>query len=163
MHHIDTYFTGERNQCLIGAVISLASIGLSLFLLQSTTGSFEKGVAFVCLPLGILLFVICAGVLIRIPSDVARVVSFFNNEPHRIQQEEIPRMEKVMRNFRIIKRIELGWILAGFTLFLLFMKDELWKGIGLALMVQGVVLYSFDYIAAARGKTYVDSLHGKGS
>ncbi|XOV92666.1 MAG: hypothetical protein ACFHWX_20970 [Bacteroidota bacterium] len=157
MESIIKYFEGERLQCIIGAVISILFISSSVYFLISHKSLF-KGMAYVFLPLSLFLLVICIGVILRTPKDIERVGSFYQSAPEKIETEELPRMQKVMKSFGIIKKVEIGLILIGLLLLIIFWQGDLYKGVGLGLTIIGVVLYIFDHLAEARGIVYFDFL-----
>ncbi len=160
MNAVNEYFSGERLQCLIGIGISAVSIALSLyFLLQVKTALF-KGIAWPFLIISVLLLSVCIGVVWRTPQDIARVTRYVTQEKEKVVSEEIPRMEKVMRSFRVIKAVEL--VLLAIGLFLVLygsMKgNKLLMGIGVGLAIQSAIMYGFDHFAQNRGREYVEFL-----
>lgn len=157
MESILKYFWGEKMQCGIGVVLGLLTIAVSVYIL-SLQKPFFKGMAYTFIPLSLFLLAICIGIVIRTPKDIKRVSSFYSNEPSRMKSEELPRMDKVMKTFPVIKKAELGFIIMGLVLFIAFGKNEWMKGIGLGLIIQGVLLYGFDHIAEARGNVYFEFL-----
>lgn len=72
--------------------------------------------------------------------------------------EELSRMEKVIRSFKLIKKIEIAIFLLGLLLVILFWRQDLIKGIALGLILQGVIMYIFDDVAESRGEIYMDFL-----
>jgi hypothetical protein len=114
--------------------------------------------AYSILPLAILLSVICIGVIIRTPKDIKRVTTFYQEAPEKLNSEELPRMEKVLNSFSLIKKIEIGIFILGLILMIIFWKNELIKGIALGLLIQGVILFLFDHFAESRALDYIDFL-----
>jgi hypothetical protein len=161
MDSIVKYFEGEKLQCIIGLLIALAFIALSVYFLFLQKPIF-KGFAYACLPLSAFLLIICTGVILRTSGDIERVGGFYQAAPSQMQSEEVPRMQKVMRNFRIIKQVEVGLILLGVGLVALFWRHDLMRGVAIALMVQGVILLLFDLAAEARGTEYMEFLRSLG-
>jgi hypothetical protein len=157
MNSIEKYFTGEKWQCTIGALIALLCIGLSIYYI-SLQKPFFKGIACVFVPLSTLLLIICVGIIIRTPKDSKRVNDYSASQPAKLKTEELPRMEKVMKSFSVVKKVEICFFVIGFLLFLVFGKSELIKGIAVGLIIQGLLLYSFDFIAEYRAKPYVEFL-----
>ncbi|MEQ8325321.1 MAG: hypothetical protein RID18_00175 [Cytophagales bacterium] len=157
MDHFTTYFNGEKLQCIAGAVFSLIGIAASVYFLFLQKPVL-KGLAYAIIPLSILLLIICIGVIVRTPKDLARLTTYQEENPKNIQIEEIPRMEKVMKSFGIVKKVELAFFLIGTVLTAIFWRNELIKGIGIGLIIMGVCLYAFDHIAESRGKMYVQLL-----
>lgn len=114
--------------------------------------------AYAFIPLAGLLLAICVGVVIRTPTDIERVTTIYQTAPQKMQTDELPRMEKVMKSFTVIKRVEICFFLAGVLLGAFFWRNDLIKGIAIGLMIQSVILYLFDYSAAIRGKVYFEFL-----
>lgn len=158
MDNIVKYFSGERLQCSIGLLIGLIGLALSIYFIYLDK-SFFKGIAYAFIPLSILLLSICIGIVIRTPKDINRVSTYFESDPNKIHTEEIPRMEKVMKTFPIVKKVEIGLIIIGILLLIIFWKNDLPKGIGLGLIIQGIMLYGFDHFAESRAKIYFEFLN----
>lgn len=154
MDNIITYFNGEKLQCMIGAIISVICIAASVYFLFLQK-PFLRGIAYAVIPLSILLLAICLGVIFRTPKDIDRVTIFQKENPKNIQVEEIPRMEKVMKSFNIIKKVEIALVVIGLFLTVIFWRNELIRGIAIGLVVMGISLYTFDHIAESRGDTYL--------
>lgn len=157
METITTYFNGEKIQCAIGAIVSIIFIASSIFFLFQQK-AFLKGMAFVAIPLSTILLIICIGVLFKNAKDMARVTAFKKETPDKIQSEEIPRMEKVMQSFNVVKKVEIVFLILGLVLTVIFWRNELIRGVGVGLVVMGVSLYLFDHIAESRGETYIQFL-----
>lgn len=157
MNNIEKYFEGEKLQCIVGMIISLIFLSTSIYFLFLQKPVF-KGMAYAFIPLSGLLLAICVGIVVRTPTDIERVTTLYQTEPQKMQTDELPRMEKVMKNFAVIKRVEICFFMAGLLLAAFFWKNDLIKGIAIGLMIQSVVLYLFDYSAAIRGKIYFEFL-----
>lgn len=158
MDNIIRYFSGEKLQCSIGILLGLLGIALSLYFIYSNKVVL-KGMAFAFVPLSTLLLAICIGIVIRTPKDIRRVSNYYENEPSKMRTDELPRMEKVMRTFPIVKIIEMGFIISGVLLVSFFRANDLPMGVGIGLVIQGIMLYVFDHFAQARGKIYLEFLN----
>lgn len=157
MDNIIAYFNGEKFQCTVGAIVSIILIALSIvFLFQQKV--LLKGMAYVAIPLSVFLLIICIGVIFRTSTDIDRVSTFMSVTPEKIQSDEIPRMEKVMKSFGIIKKVELAIFIIGLALTIFFWRNELIRGVAIGLVVMGISLYVFDHIAESRGETYIQLL-----
>jgi hypothetical protein len=159
MTPITTYFSGEKLQCAIGIDIALLSIGLGIYFLLYHKSDFLSGVAYPFLVVSGFLFIICLAVVIRTPKDIARVVGYASQGPEQLKALETPRTQKVMRNFKVIKVIEMSVVLVGFGL-VVFSVESIPKGIGTGLIIQSLIMFVFDHFAEARGKTYCAYLKG---
>lgn len=158
MDHILKYFSGEKLQCSIGIIIGLLGLALSIYFIYLNKVDL-KGIAFAFIPLSILLLAICIGIVIRTPKDIKRVSTYYESAPNKMQTEELPRMKKVMKTFPVIKRVEIGFIIVGILLSLVFWRNDLIRGIGIGLIIQGIILYGFDHFAESRGKVYFEFLN----
>jgi len=157
MYSVDGYFNGEKLQCIVGAIVSVTFIAMPIFFLFQDK-ALLKGIAYVAIPLSALLLIICMGVLLRISKDIERVTTFKEVTPEQIQSEEIPRMEKVMKSFSIIKKVEMVIFLIGLGLIIIFWRNEMLRGVAVGLLLMGVSLYLFDHLAESRGETYIQFL-----
>lgn len=157
MDSIIAYFNGEKLQCAVGVIVSVVFIAFSIFFIFQQK-AFLKGIAYVVIPLSAFLLIICIGVMVRTSKDIDRVTTFKKESPEKIKSEEIPRMEKVMKSFTIIKKVELVIFVIGVILAILFWRHELIRGIAMGLIIMGASLYVFDYIAESRGETYIQCL-----
>jgi len=157
MNNIEKYFTGEKLQCTIGMVVSLIIITVSIYFLFLQK-PLMRGLAYSILPLSFFLLAICIGIVIRTPYDLKRVTAFYQSDTQKILAQELPRMEKVVKNFTLIKKVEIGVFIAGTLLMLFFWKNELVRGIALGLMTQAIMLYVFDSGAESRGLVYLGFL-----
>ena len=83
-----------------------------------------------------------------------RVEYIIKNEPEKIQSEEIPRMEKVMKNFVYYRYFEITMIVLGVILMFSLSNYGFWKGFGLGLFIQCALLLSLDFFAEKRGYNY---------
>ena len=80
------------------------------------------------------------------------------SDKSKISKEEIPRMQKVMKSFKLFKWIEIFLTVIGFSLFLFFPQNPLLRGIGLGLFIQAILMLAFDFFAENRGKSYLEFL-----
>jgi uncharacterized membrane protein HdeD (DUF308 family) len=161
MDNILKYFAGEKMQCTIGVIFSVLFIAASVYFLFQDK-PFFKGAAYVSLPLAFFLLIICIAVLVRTPKDIERVTTSYEQSPDKLQSEELARMEKVMYSFGIIKKVELGILILGIVLAIVFWRNPLWQGVGVGLIIQGIGLYLFDHFAELRGEEYISFLQSMG-
>ncbi|MDL5047939.1 hypothetical protein QQ054_18135 [Oscillatoria amoena NRMC-F 0135] len=102
-------------------------------------------------PAFFLLLSICIGIVARTPKDVARVTGYYTTAPQKMKTDELPRIEKVMKNFVLIKNAEVAVLAAGLLLAFLFRKNKLITGLAIGIILQCIVLYIFNYVASMRG------------
>ncbi|MFN4765335.1 MAG: hypothetical protein ACK5IE_02625, partial [Bacteroidota bacterium] len=91
----------------------------------------------------------------RSPKDIVRVETYLSEKTEMIQKEEIPRMEKVMRNFIIFRFTEIILIIIGIILMYGSRQNSLWNGIGVGLFIQSNTVLLLDFFAERRGEVYL--------
>lgn len=160
MTPIQKYFLGEKLQCSVGIGIALTCLAIGVYLLLQVKADFSRGIAYPFLIVPLLLLIVCIGVVFRTSSDIARVTGFAESEPVKIQTEEIPRMKAVMRNFKMIKVVEVCILAIGAGIFLFAKEHPFTRGIGVGLAVQAIIMLCFDVLAENRGKIYWEYLKG---
>ena len=160
MSSVNEYFSGEKTQCWIGIVLGVISIGLALYFLLHLKTDLYKGVAYPFLIIPVLLIMICAGVVWRTPHDIERVTNFIQQVPEKIATEEIPRMQRVLKSFKVIKIVEAVLFVAGLALvaYGATKGSDVAKGVGIGIAIQSAMMYAFDYFAHERGKAYWEFL-----
>src|SRR6185369_8574075 len=112
---------------------------LALLFFLLLRGQFYKGAAVPLLIIGALQ--LSAGVTVYRRSDDDRVrnVYAYDMNPGQLKNEELPRMQKVNRNFVIYRWTEI-LLLAGGILLLFYFKSkpagQFWFGLGLTLAIE---------------------------
>ena len=71
------------------------------------------------------------------------ILAAYERNPRKLREKEFPRMEKVMRSFRLYRLVEVGLLVAGAGLYIYFIRDfrhDFWRGFGFALALMAIVL-----------------------
>lgn len=158
---IEKYFIAEKQESLLFIIIGVAAIILAAVFFFGLRTSFYKGAALPLLVVGLLLGIVGYTVYTRCDKDRIRVVYDYGMGPANIRDKEVPRMEKVMKNFAIYRYTEIVLALIGIGLFFYFNKNEtqvFWKGFGLALCIMALIALTADYFAEQRGDNYLKGL-----
>jgi predicted membrane channel-forming protein YqfA (hemolysin III family) len=158
MELIKNYFNAEKAESLVFISFGIVAILLSIYLLFFLKENFWKGLAIPLVFFSIVQIAIGTIIYTRSPKDNLRVEYILKNEPQKIQSEEIPRMEKVMKNFVYYRYFEISMILLGVVLMFSLSNYGFWKGFGLGLFIQCAVLLSLDFFAEKRGHFYIEHL-----
>lgn len=156
---VESYFLGEKIQCYIGCIYGIITVVLGAYLMFGIRTPLSKGISYPMMVLSALLVAICIAIILRTPRDLERVNGYVEKGSEKIESSEIPRMKKVISGFQTIKIVELVLIAIGILLITFFFKgSEMWKGIGIGLTIQGLVLYLFDHVAEMRAGKYLSYL-----
>ncbi len=160
LNFIHSYFTEEKIESFFFIIIGVISIILALIFLFIIKYSFFKGLAIPLLVFGCMQVLVGTIVALRVSKDISRVEFQMNNAPQKIRTEELPRIEKVQKNFVIYQWIEIALIISGLILFCLFYNSSqtYWKGLGLGILLQASMMFSLDMVAKKRTNNYIISL-----
>ena len=157
------YFTGEKQESLFFLLAGLTAIILSVvfYFFVKTSPLLYKGAAIPLMAIGLIQLVVGYTVYAKSDKQQSEIAYKAGMDPGFIKNTEIPRMEKVMKNFIIYRYTEMALALLGIGLFVYFRNDEVlqfWKGIGIALAIQALLMLGADGFAEKRGQFYCESL-----
>ncbi|MBL0182215.1 MAG: hypothetical protein IPP96_07940 [Chitinophagaceae bacterium] len=158
------YFIAEKQESLLFLIVGIAAIMLAIIFLifVKSNPTFYKGAAIPLLAIGIIQCVVGFTVYSRSDKQMKEVAYNLGMEPGSYtRQQELPRMNTVMKNFVIYRWVEIAFIIAGVVLIFLFRTNPdkiFWYGLGIALAIQGVLMLGADFFAEQRGKTYRQNL-----
>ena len=158
---IEKYFIAEKTGGLFFAIAGVLAIVLALLFFFYLKSNFNKGIAIPLILVGILFSIAGFTVYKKSDADRLRNTYAFDMNPGELKHKELPRMEKVMRNFVALKYAESALFLLGLVLFIYFKNDEVntfWKGFGLSLAVTTMVAWGADHFAEKRGAVYFNGL-----
>lgn len=158
---IEKYFNAEKAESWVFMAIGIAAIVTAIIFFFVCKTNFYKGAAIPLVLIGLLLGVVGYTVFKRSDSDRIRNTYAYDMKPADLREKEIPRMEKVMKNFVFYRWMEIVLAIAGIILFVYFRNSEtqtFWKGLGLALAVMALIGLTADYFAEQRGKEYLNGL-----
>jgi hypothetical protein len=152
------YFQGERDESYLFLMLGCIGLAVTLYIFFTQGSLFWKGFAVPLMLVSILEVSVAVTLLFRTPKDIARVSHFIEKDPAQIAMQEIPRMEKVMFQFKVFRYVEISFILLGVCLYLAVNQQIFWKGLALSLIMQSVIVLTLDYFAEERGKIYLEYL-----
>ncbi len=162
MEQISKYFNAEKYESLLFVLVGIFAILFAAYFLVKVKIPFYTGMAYPLIAVAIIQIVVGTSVYFRSPKDILRVNNIVEREKSKINAEEIPRMEVIMKNFVIYRWIEIILLLAGIIMFFYFEPNVLWKGVGLGLAIQASFMLLLDFFAESRGKTYLEFLEQLG-
>src|SRR5450631_4237135 len=147
---IEKYFIAEKHESLVFLVVGIIAIGVALIFYFVVKTQICRGAAVPLLILGLVQAV--AGYAVYIRSDDQRIsqVYAYDLNPDQLKTVELTRMRKVKTNFLIYRWIEIGAVVTGIILIILFRNQpekSFWLGFGIAFAVMAIVLFFADFIA----------------
>lgn len=158
---IEKYFVAEKQQAFLFLLIGIAALVTAIVFLMFLKNNFYKGAALPLLLVGLLSGVAGYTVYKRSDADRVRNVYAYDLNPTELKERELPRMQKVMKNFTVLFWSELVLLLAGVGLFIYFRNNtahDFWRGFGVSLAVMALFALLADRYAANRGKAYTEGL-----
>jgi len=158
MKFVTDYFNAEKFESLFFIGVGIAAIAIGIYFLFVVREPFYKGVAIPLMLVALIQLTVGTIVYVRSPKDIIKVENIIKDQPNKIQTEEISRMNVVMNNFVVYRYVELGLLMLGLILFFYFPIRTFWKGIGIGLFVQVILMLSLDYFAEKRGIEYLQQL-----
>jgi len=141
-------------------IVAVAAILCAIFFLVMKKPAFT-GAAIPLLVVGAIHFAV--GFSVYRSSDRQRTDVSYSQDmaPGKIREEELPRMEKVMKYFVVLRWVEITLAIAGIALFFVFREQKnFWFGLGIALAMEALFSLGADYFAEKRGKEYQEKLSG---
>ncbi|HLO83138.1 MAG TPA: hypothetical protein VK166_19380 [Chitinophagaceae bacterium] len=158
---IEKYFMAEKQESLLFVIIGVVTILAALAFYFLIKSSFFKGAVIPLLVVGLIELVVGFTVYKRSDEDRIRNVYAYDMNPAELKQKEIPRMEKVNRNFVIYRWVELALLVTGLILSMVFGQNpgrSFWYGFGIALSLQAGIMLAADYFAEKRALKYTRGL-----
>lgn len=161
---IESYFLAEKAESFVFLGVGLAAILLGLAFWFWWRTPFLRGAAVPLVLVGALLSTVGSTILFRSDADIARVTSALERAPVDLKNKELPRMKKVMQDFRLYRKIEIVLAAAGLVLWIVFRgrsSGDFWSGLGIALTAMAVIALTADYFAERRGHQYLEKLEAQ--
>jgi uncharacterized membrane protein len=158
---IERYFTGEKQEAVLFMIIGGAAIITAILLFIFLKSNIYKGLAIPLFAIGVILGIVGFSVYRSSDEYRKRNVYAYDMNPAELKNKELPRMEKVLKNFTMLRYTELFLLLVGLALYIYFIRDikhDLWRGFGLGLAIMAVIALTMDLFAERRGRIYKKGL-----
>jgi len=154
---IEKYFIAEKQESLLFLIIGIVAVILAIAFYFFMKTSLYKGAAIPLILIGLIQVVVGFTVYKRSDDDRIRNVYSYDMNPGQMKQDELPRMEKVNRNFVVYRWVEIAFAAIGILLIIKMRGNEsgmFWYGFGIALMIQAFIMLGADYFAEERAHRY---------
>ena len=158
MNSIEKYFYAEKYESVIFVLVGVAAIAMATYFFVKVKQPFYNGMAYPLVAVALIQIVVGSAIYFRSPKDISRVNEIVQTDKTRIQTEEIPRMQAVMKNFEIYRWVEIALLALGLIMFFYFQPMAIWKGVGLGLSIQAGFMLLLDFFAESRGAVYLEYL-----
>ena len=158
MEFIKSYFTAEKSESLIFMAIGIIMISFSAYALFKWGDSFYRGFAIPTILIGIIQMVVGSTVYFRTNNQVTQLETLYQQDQASFAKAETPRMNTVMKNFLLYKKVEVAFVVIGLLLIFVAPAKEFWLGVGVGMLLQGALMLAADIFAERRGKEYIRSI-----
>ena len=155
MNAIFTYFNGERSESMLFIAVGVLAVLVSAYFAGVVRKPFFSGMAITLSLVAILQITVGITIFQRTPSDTTRVVQMVQSTPQRIHEEEVPRMQIVMRNFKIFLGVELSLLILSIIVITSTTSGSLIRGAAIGLAIQALFTIVLDLAATQRGNVYL--------
>ena len=155
METIATYFSAERDESMLFMAVGALALAASAYFLLVLRKPFFNGMAFTLSVVAALQIIVGITIYQRSPLDTARVQQMVQSAPRQIKSEEVPRMQKVILNFKIYLGVELSLLVLSIVVLLLSLPETIIRGAAMGLAIQAVFTAVLDLAAMRRGDAYL--------
>jgi hypothetical protein len=152
------YFAGEKQESLLFIAVGLIAICVAVWLW--TNGHRLRFMAVPLVAIALMQLVVGTTVYLRTESQVQGLITQSQSAPVQFKQDEVNRMQTVMKNFNIYKTIEMVLLVLGVFLIGFLQRFDIAAGVGAGLVLQAAFTLALDMFAQARGQDYMVALKG---
>jgi hypothetical protein len=110
--------------------------------------------------IALMQLVVGTTVYLRTETQLQNLVIQSQSAPAQFKQDEVSRMQTVMKNFNIYKTIEMVLLVLGVCLIGFLQRFDVAAGLGAGLVLQAAFTLALDMFAEARGQDYLSALNG---
>jgi hypothetical protein len=122
------------------------------------TKSSDRGMIWPLALLGLFEVIIGVGLWARTDAQVAAPIDQLARAPTDMARAELGRMGPVMRNFKIVKAVEILVLPGGIVLSFTARRSNTAFAVGIGCIAQAALLLVFDLFAERRAERYVEAL-----
>ena len=152
------YFAGEKQESLLFIAVGLLAICVAIWLWSN--GHRLRFMAIPLVTVALLQLVVGGTVYLRTDSQLQGLVAQSQTAPAQFKQDEVSRMQTVMKNFNFYKSVEMILLVLGVGLIAFLQRFDVAAGVGAGLVLQASFTLALDMFAQARGQDYLLALKG---
>jgi len=151
---IQSYFESEKRAGFWALSIGLTACSISSAVFISAQPPFYTGLGLAFMVIGVIQIVVGGTLARRSDYQMDDLEKLRAASPQEFIQLEAPRMEKILRNFKRFKWLEIAVLILGLALIVLNKEPLFSKGLGTGLVFQSVIMLLFDFFAEKRAQKY---------
>jgi hypothetical protein len=158
MEFIKSYLNAEKSESLIFVCIGMVSISFATYLLFKWSDSFYKGFAIPVITVGLIQLLVGGIVYLRTDSQIMNLETLHQQNSTDFKNSETTRMNVVMKNFLLYKKVEVAFVVIGLLVLLTATSKQFWVGVGVGMLLQGALMLTADIFAERRGAEYTNHI-----
>jgi hypothetical protein len=147
------YFAGEKQESLLFIAVGLIAIGVAVWFWAN--GHRLRFMAAPLVVIALMQLVVGTTVYLRTDTQLQTLVTQSQSAPAQFKQDEVGRMQTVMKNFNFYKTIEMVLLVVGVCLIGFLQRFDVAAGIGAGLVLQAGFTVALDMFAESRGQDYL--------
>lgn len=158
---IEKYFLAEKSGAMMFMILGALAILLAAIFFFGVKANWYKGAAITLIVVGVIHTAVGLTVYRRADAQRMQTVYALDMDPAFLQGKELPRIQKVNHNFRILFYAEIVLLALALILFFYFRRDhtkDFWLGLLLLVAVEMTVSIIADQVAAYRAAKYTMGL-----
>jgi hypothetical protein len=152
------YFDAERAESIVFIAVGMVALALAVWGWRVVKEPFAVGAAVPLVLIAAIQLTVGGTIFARTPKDVARVQQLVAQDKPRLRSEEMPRMQKVMKDFATYRWVEIALLVLGMAMLIAAARGSAWQGAGAGLALQSALMLGLDVFAERRGQAYLDWL-----
>ena len=151
------YFRAEKDAGFYIIIVGAVIIALSVWLWWS--GSRFRAMAIPLVVIAIIEVVVGSVIYLRTDKQIDTLTEQYYTDREAFAIAETTRMERIMSGFQIYKWIEMGLLVVGLGLIVVYRKRPVLIGVGMGLVIQAAIMLGFDNVACERAQVYLEALY----
>jgi type IV secretory pathway TrbD component len=158
---IEKYFGAEKSEAIVFIAAGVLAVLVSLIIMIWYRNAFNKGLVLPLVAVAIMHLAVGISVYGRADKQRTNNVYAYDMDPASLRDEELPRMQKVISNFVVLRWVEIVLASVGLLLIVLYrnsLEHMFFFGVGVGLMIQALLSLILDFFAEKRAHEYVDGL-----
>jgi len=160
-HRMRKYFESEKKAVLLLSFVGFIMLCLGLWLYLKAESPRWQGMGIPLFAIAIPQLLIGGSIYFRTDRQVNRLIQLLAEQPKEYISQEIARMERVNKSFRIYIGISLSLFIIGISLLISGVIGQLrpfLMGFGGGLALQAAIMMIFDLFAEMRAALYTSSI-----
>lgn len=158
MQELVDYFDKEMMGSLFFMIISGISLLFSIYFLVKVRRPIFNGLAYVFIVLSFIQLTVGIAIYIKSPPLEQKISMAFEEQDKVALDSEKERVTLFLSNLSFYQWTAVALFCVGLLIFYNFNDGSSWKGVGIALGIESIVMLSFNFWASHRNNVYLEFL-----